>query len=126
MTRESGCRASWRQGSGECPRPSGGVITCLDDQVNEGYESVPAWRADVDLDGVQLALEELDSLLRSVAATGASMLIKVDGERTDGVNPKIFTVVVSGIGDEVGPIRVDDADLGRAVHRAVKGFDTRR
>jgi hypothetical protein len=43
----------------------------------------------VDLDGIQLALEELDPLLRAVAATGASMLIKVD---------------------EAGPIRFDGAD----------------
>jgi hypothetical protein len=86
----------------------------------------PAWRADVDLDGIQLALEELDQLLRAVAATGASMLIKVDGERTTGVNPKIFTVMVSDIGDEAGPIRLDGADLGRAVHQAVKAFDARR
>lgn len=80
----------------------------------------------MDLDGVQLALEELDSLLRAVAAAGASMLIKVDGERTDGVNPKIFTVMVSGMGDETGSIRVDDADLGRAVQRVVEAFDTRQ
>ncbi|MBQ1041434.1 MULTISPECIES: hypothetical protein [Micromonospora] len=80
----------------------------------------------MDLDGVQLAVEELDSLLRAVAATGASMLIKVDGERTDGVNPKIFTVVISGVGDEAGPIRLDGADLGRAVQRAVEAFDTRQ
>lgn len=65
-------------------------------------------------------------LLRAVAATGASMLIKVDGERTDGVNPKIFTVVISGIGDEAGPIRLDGTDLGRAVQRAVGAFDTRQ
>ncbi|MET7962059.1 hypothetical protein [Micromonospora zamorensis] len=58
-----------------------------------------------------MALEEPDSLLRAVAATGASMLIKVDGERTDGVNPKIFTVVISDIDDEAGPIRLDGADL---------------
>ena len=102
------------------------MITCLDDQVNEGHGSVPAWRADVDLDGVQLALAELDPLLRSVAATGASMLIRVDGERTDGAHPKIFTVVVSGLGDEAGSIRFDDADLGRAVQRAVKELDARR
>jgi len=79
----------------------------------------------VDLDGVQVALEELDPLLRAVAATGASMLIKVDGERTGGVNPKIFTVVVSGMGDGAGPIRVDDADLGRAVQRVVEALDIR-
>ncbi len=104
----------------------GGRITCLDDQVDEGNTYVPDWRADVDLDGVQLALEELDPLLRAVAATSASMLIKVDGERTDGVNPKIFTVMVSGMGDEAGPIRVDDADLGRAVQRVVEAFDIRQ
>ncbi|AGL19698.1 hypothetical protein L083_6188 [Actinoplanes sp. N902-109] len=80
----------------------------------------------MDLDGAQLALEQLDPLLRAVAATGASMLIKVDGERTDGVNPKMFTVVISGIGDEAGPIRLDGADLGRAVQRAVEAFDTRQ
>lgn len=68
----------------------------------------------------------LDSLLRAVAATGASMLIKVVGERTDGVNPKIFTVMISGIGEEDGPIRLDGADLGRAVQRAVEAFDTRQ
>lgn len=104
----------------------GVVNACLDDQVNEWHGSAPAWRAGVDLDGVQLAVEELDSLLRAVAATGASMLIKVDGERTDGVNPKIFTVVISGVGDEAGPIRLDGADLGRAVQRAVEAFDTRQ
>ncbi len=101
-------------------------MACLDDQVNKWHGSAPAWRAGVDLGGVQLALEELDPLLRAVAATGASMLIKVDGERTDGVNPKMFTVVISAVGDEVGPIRLDGADLGRAVQRAVKAFDTRQ
>lgn len=92
--------------------------------MNAEPGSVPAWRADVNLDGVQLALEELDPLLRSIAATGASMLIRVDGERTDGVNPKIFTVVVSGPGDQVRSIRFDDADLGRAVRRAVTELDS--
>ena len=91
--------------------------------MNAPHGPTPAWRTGVDLDGVQLALEELDPLLRAVAATGASLLIRVDGERTEGANPKIFTVVVSGT--EAGPIRFDDADLGRAVHRAVKAFDSR-
>ncbi len=80
----------------------------------------------MDLGGVQLALDELEPLLRAVAATGASMLIKVDGERTDGVNPTIFTVVISAVGDEVGPIRLDGADLGRAVQRAFEAFVTRK
>jgi hypothetical protein len=95
----------------------------LDHRVNEAHGPTPAWRTGVDLDGVQLALEELDPLLRAVAATGASMLIRVDAERTEGARPKIFTVLISGTG--AAPIRFDDADLGRAVRRAVKAFDSR-
>ena len=77
--------------------------------MTDEYGPVPNWRADVNLDGVQLALDELDPLLRSVAATGASMLIKVDGERTAGANPQVFTVVVSGPGRQAVH-RPSDAD----------------
>jgi hypothetical protein len=94
--------------------------------MNDALGPGPDWRADVDLDVVEMVLDGLDPLLRAVAATGASMIIKVDGERTSGIDPKVFTVVISGIGDEGGPIRVDGADLGRAVHRALGEFDHRQ
>jgi hypothetical protein len=93
--------------------------------MSDGFGSAHAWRQDVDLEAVQSAQDELCPLLRAVAATGASMLIKIDGERTEGVNPKVFTVVISGIGGEAGSIRFDEADLGRASDRAVQAFDAR-
>jgi hypothetical protein len=86
----------------------------------------PHWRQDVDLDQVGLALTELVPLLRAVAATGSSMLIKVDGERTSGANPPIFTVVISGSAREAAPIRYDDSDLPRGVAKAIGAFDSHR
>jgi hypothetical protein len=71
-------------------------------------------------------LMKLRPLLEAVAATGSSMLIKVDGERVVGVNPPIFTVVISGLADGTGPIRFDDTDLDRAVATAVAAFDASR
>jgi hypothetical protein len=92
--------------------------------MDESSQGVPEWRREVDLDGVKVALTELLPLLRAVAATVSSMLIKVvDGERTEGRNPRSFTVVISSANDESGPIRYDDADLGRADLRSVHGFD---
>jgi len=86
---------------------------------------VPEWRRGVDLERVDAALLGLGPLLRSVASTGSAFLIKVDGERCGGANPPLFTVVVSGDGDEVGAIRVDDADLVRAVAKAIGAMDLR-
>jgi hypothetical protein len=85
----------------------------------------PTWRQEVDVEGVKLALMELRSLLQAVAATGSSMLIKMDGERRESANPPIFTVVISGIADDADPIRFDDSDLIRAVVRAISAFDAR-
>lgn len=50
-------------------------------------------------------------------------MIKVDGERTEGANPPIFTAVVSGSTDTTGPIRFDDSDLVRAVAKAITASD---
>jgi hypothetical protein len=86
-------------------------------------QSPHPWRHGIDLDGVRLALMELEPLLRAVAASGSSMLIRVDGERTAGANPKIFTVAISGPTDGPGPRRFDDADLGRAVENAITALD---
>lgn len=85
----------------------------------------PPWRHGVDLDAVTLGLMELEPLLRAVAATGVSLLIRVDAERTTGVNPRIFTVAISGAAAEPGPTRFDDADLPRAVENAITALDAR-
>ncbi|SNT64550.1 hypothetical protein SAMN05421812_11793 [Asanoa hainanensis] len=69
----------------------------------------------MDLDRVRPALEQVEPLLRAVAATGSTMLIKVDGERTN--TTQIFTVVVSG--GQANSVRVEDAQLVRAVRRAL-------
>jgi hypothetical protein len=83
------------------------------------------WRHGIDLDGVKLALMELEPLLRAVAASGSSMLIRVDGERTTGANPRIFTVAISGPTDGPDSVRFDDADLPRAIENAITALDTR-
>jgi len=83
----------------------------------------PLWRRGVDLDAVELTLLELEPLLRAVAAKSWHMLIRVDGERPGGVNPKIFTVAVSAGPSYEGPSRFDDSDLARAVKRAVIALD---
>ena len=84
------------------------------------------WGESVDPVGIELALTELRLLLDAVAAAGSSMLIKVDGERSEGVNPRVFTVVIAGgvVGDR--PIRFDDSDLVRAVTSAVSAIDADR
>ncbi|MFJ2032815.1 hypothetical protein [Streptosporangium sp. NPDC087985] len=94
--------------------------------MGDSEATTPAWRQSVDMDGVELALMELQPLLHAVAATGSSMLIKVDGERVEGVNPSVFTVVISGGAGGAGPIRFDDSDLTRAVARAITAFDVGR
>ena len=75
------------------------------------------------MDGVELAALELEPLLRAVAAKGWHMLIRVDGQRPGGVNPKIFTVAVAAGPGYEGPSRFDDSDLPRAVRRAVNALD---
>jgi hypothetical protein len=81
------------------------------------------WRHGVDRDAVKLALMEFEPLLRAVAASGSSMLIRVDGERTTGANPRNFTVAISGPTDGPCPRRFDDADLARAVENAIAALD---
>lgn len=85
--------------------------------------STPSWRQHVDLEQAQLALLELELLLRAVAETGASFIIKVDGGRTEGANPPIFTAVVSGTANPAASIRFDDSDLARAVAKAISAVD---
>jgi hypothetical protein len=75
------------------------------------------------MDGVEVAAQELEQLLRAVAAKGWHMLIRVDGERPQGVRPKIFTVAISAGGYE-GPVRFDDAELAPAIKRAVDALDS--
>ena len=70
-----------------------------------------------------MALMELRPVLEAVAAAGSSILIKADGERTDGVNPRVFTVVISGGAVRERPIRFDDSDLVRAFKHAIAAFD---
>lgn len=84
----------------------------------------PLWRRGVDIGAVELALLELEQLLRAVAAKGCHLSIRVDCERPGGVAPKIFTVTVSGGSTYAGPSRFDDSDLARAVMRAVTALDT--
>lgn len=98
---------------------------CHDLRMGEAEAVGSQWRRDVDLEKVQLALVDLRTLLEAVAATGSSLLLKVDGERVRDRIPRLFTVVISDAADESGPIRVDDSDLGRAVLRAVAAFDAR-
>jgi hypothetical protein len=54
---------------------------------------------------------------------GASMLIGVDADGTGGTNPARFTVALSGIRPDAGAVRYDDADLVRAVRKAVDDFN---
>jgi hypothetical protein len=84
------------------------------------------WGESVDPAGIELALMELRPLLDAVAAAGSSMLIKIDGERSEGVNPRAFTVVISGGVVSDRPIRFDDSDLVRAVTSAMSAFDADR
>ena len=84
------------------------------------------WRHGVDLDDVEVALGYLGSLFDAVYAAGASMLVRVDAERTVGANPARFTVAISGQLPDDHPIRHDDADLVRAVRKAVDDFDRLR
>jgi hypothetical protein len=88
-------------------------------------DEVPEWRRGVDLQRIDAALRELEPLLRAVARTGSVFLIKVDGLRSEGAHPSIFTVVASGDDDGVGVVRVDDADLVRAVAKAIAELDSR-
>ncbi len=84
-------------------------------------ESVPVWRQNVDLESVQLALLELEPLLRAFADRGAVFVVKVDGQRADGPRPRILTSVLSGTDDLA--VRFDDADLLSSVTKAVEAFD---
>lgn len=84
----------------------------------------PTWRQHVDLEQAQLALLDLEPLLRGIAETGASFIIKVDGQRTEGANPPIFTAVISDTTYATAAIRFDDSDLVRAVANAIRAFDT--
>jgi hypothetical protein len=86
--------------------------------------STPIWRQHVDLEQTQLALLELEPLLRAIAETGLSFIIKVDGGRTEGANPPVFTAVVSGTAHHAASIRCDDSDLVRAVAKAISAVDT--
>jgi hypothetical protein len=83
----------------------------------------PTWRQQVDLEQAQSALLDLEPLLRGIAETGASFVIKVDGQRTEGANPPIFTAVISGTTHTTASIRFDDSDLVRAVANAIRAFD---
>lgn len=83
----------------------------------------PTGRQHIDLEQAQLALLELEPLLRGIAETGASFMIKIDGQRTEGANPPIFTAVISGTTHATASIRFDDSDLVRAVAHAIKAFD---
>jgi hypothetical protein len=114
------CREGLRYGRSNTTAPVSGstILTTL--SVKR-----PEWRRAVDMDGVEAALTEMRPLLDAVAATGSSMLIKVDGERVEGANPARFTVVISG-GAAGDLVRFNDSDLNRAVARAVAAFDTRR
>src|SRR5688572_1854061 len=82
----------------------------------------PAWRQGVDLSNVEAGLLYVAELFDAVHATGCSMLIRVDGERS-GTNPRRFTVAVTGRPPQRHTQRYDDSDLGRAVARAVADFD---
>jgi uncharacterized protein len=82
-------------------------------------------RRAVDMHRAESAPMVARRLLDAVARTGPSMPIKVDGERAVGVNPPIYTVVISGPAD-AGPIRFGDSDLNRATARVAAALDASR
>ena len=86
-------------------------------------EPGPDWRRGVDLDEDLVAFSCGAPLLEAVYRAGSQMFIRVDPERTAGANPAKFTVVISGREPDDHAIRYDDADLSRAVGKAIADFD---
>ena len=83
----------------------------------------PAWRRGLDVGELEVAAAFLGELLDAAYHAGASVMLRVDAQRTHGANPSRFTVVIDGPAPQRRVIRWDEANLPRAIARAVDHLD---
>jgi hypothetical protein len=83
----------------------------------------PAWRRGLDVSELEVAAAYLGELLDAAYYAGASVMIRVDAQRTHGANPSRFTVVIDGPAPQRRVIRWDDSNLPRAIVQAVHHLD---